>query len=70
MPASALVTLREGLEAVLLIGILLSYLNKIGRVDQYAEVWKGVGAAIGVSVVLAVILQLLGAGLEGQVEEL
>ena len=46
MFAAALITLREGLEAALIVGVVLVYLRKIGRLDRQASVWGGVVAAL------------------------
>ena len=70
MLASTLITLREGLEAALIVGILLGYLKKIGSMDKRGAVWAGVAAAVVASVALAMLLQKLGAQLEGQTEEI
>jgi high-affinity iron transporter len=70
MFASALITLREGLEAALIVGIVLAYLGKIGRTDRRRAVWGGVGAALMASIALAVVLQALGTKFEGRAEEI
>jgi high-affinity iron transporter len=70
MPTAALITLREGLEAALIVGIVLAYLGKIGHTDRRGAVWGGVTAALAASIVLAVVLQLLGAKFEGRAEEI
>ncbi|HET9100778.1 MAG TPA: Fe-S-containing protein [Acidobacteriaceae bacterium] len=54
--ASALVTLREGVEASLIVGIVFAYLNKIGRVDLKRTVMQAVGAAGLCSLLVAVVL--------------
>jgi high-affinity iron transporter len=56
MGAAFLITLREGIEAALIISIILAYLNTIGRRDRHGPVWLGAGLAIVVSVVAGVIL--------------
>jgi len=70
MLASALITLREGLEAALIVGVVLVYLRKIGRLDRQASVWGGVVAALMASVAVAIVLQILGAEFEGRTEEI
>ena len=70
MLAAALITLREGLEAALIVGIVLVYLKKIGRLDRQGAVWTGVGAAVLLSLALALVLQLLGAEFEGRAEQI
>ncbi|MFQ6672878.1 MAG: FTR1 family protein, partial [Candidatus Tectimicrobiota bacterium] len=66
--AAGLITFREGLEASLIVGIVLGYLRKIGRSDRRGYVWSGVLAALLLSLVIAVGLQFLGARLEGDAE--
>ena len=70
MLASALITLREGLEAALIVGIVLGYLRKIGRLDRQGTVWAGVAAALGVSLAAALGLKALGAEFAGQGEQI
>lgn len=43
---SFLITLREGLEAALIIGIILAYLHKTGNTRQAGPVWWGTAAAL------------------------
>ena len=68
MIASLLLTFREGLEAALIIGIILGYLSQTRHADRAGWVWGGVGLASALSLVLAVALYLVGASLEGQAE--
>lgn len=68
MLASFLLSLREGLEAALIIGIVLGVLVKTRRTDLFAPVWQGVGAAAVVSMAAALILNLLGMEFEGRGE--
>ena len=60
--------LREGFEATLLIAIVLAYLVKIGRREDFRQVWYGVGAAIAVSLAVAGALFLTAGELEGTAE--
>ena len=53
------VTLREGVEAALIVGIVLAYLNRIGRADLRKIVFAGLGAAFLCSIAVAVALARL-----------
>jgi len=68
MLPSLLLTFREGLEAALLVGIILGYLRKIGRQDRYRLVWTAVGLAAALSVARAVGLHVAGTEFEGRGE--
>ncbi len=69
MIAALLIAFREGLEAALIVGIVLSYLKKMGY-RQRAAVWWGVVSAVIVSIVAGVALQVMGVGFEGRGEQL
>ena len=62
------ITLREGLEAALVVGIVLGVLRRLGRLDQAKAVWAGVLAAVLTSVVAGLILNRLGIAFEGRGE--
>src|SRR3954470_22353353 len=57
--ASYLIGLREGLEMVLVVSVLVAYLVKTGRRRQLTPVWAGVGAAVVVSVGFGWVLTYL-----------
>jgi len=57
MLSALLVALREGVEAALIIGIVLVYLNRTGRRSLSRYVWAGVAAAVVASFAAAVLLQ-------------
>jgi high-affinity iron transporter len=46
MLATLVIFLREGVEASMIIAILLAYLNRIGRREYFRDVFIGVGAAL------------------------
>jgi high-affinity iron transporter len=50
MLATYLIGLREGLEATLVVSILIAFLVKSGRTDRVRQVWAGVAAAVALSV--------------------
>ena len=60
--------LREGFEATLLVAIVLAYLVKIGRKEDFRQVWYGVGAAVAVSLIVAGALFVTAGELEGNAE--
>src|SRR3954469_5161010 len=56
MLQALVISLREGVEAALIIGITVAYLTKIGRPDLNKVVYAALGAAIAGSVVVAIAL--------------
>jgi high-affinity iron transporter len=70
MLAAGLITFREGLEAALIVGIVLSYLVKIGQAHHTRTAWLGVIAAIAASILAAVGLQFIGMSLEEPYEQI
>lgn len=70
MGATFVIGLREGIEAALIVSILLAYLRKIDRADGARLVWLGTSGAVGVSAVAGTILFLIGDGFEGIAENL
>jgi len=69
MLAAALITFREGLEAALIVSIVLGYLKKTDHMDRQRSVWWGVVAAIAASLAAALGLQAIGARFEGRAEQ-
>ena len=47
--SALLISLREGIEMALVVGILLAYLSQVGARRAHRWVWAGVGAAAAVS---------------------
>jgi high-affinity iron transporter len=68
MLAGFLLALREGIEAVLIISIMLGMLKKMNRNDRAPVVWLGVAGAALLSVATAIILGVVGAEFEGAAE--
>src|SRR3989344_4607788 len=70
MIESFLITSRETLEASLVIGIVLAYLDKTNNKAFQKSVWLGVTAGIVASILAAVGFTLFSGGFEGKAEEL
>jgi high-affinity iron transporter len=62
------ITLREGFEAALIVGLILAYLAKTGQREQATAVWWGVAAAAITSAAIGGILFLSVGELEGTSE--
>lgn len=68
MLPSLLLSLREGLEAALVIGIVLGALRKFNLAHLSPIVWTGAASAAVISIATALLLNFLGASLEGPSE--
>lgn len=69
MLGTLIIGLREGLEAALVVSVLLAYVRKIGRPDAARKIWLGVAAAVGISLVLGAILTYGAYGLSFRAQE-
>jgi high-affinity iron transporter len=69
MLAGFLLALREGIEAALIISIVLGMLKKMNRSDRAHVVWVGVAGAALISVGVAIALNVAGAEFEGAAEQ-
>ena len=70
MAGAFLVTLREGLEAALIISIILAYLARTGNRGYFVNVWIGAGAAVVVSLAAGAGLYWTFGRLSGRAEEI
>ncbi|HYW29323.1 MAG TPA: FTR1 family protein [Gaiellales bacterium] len=70
MLGSLFITLREGFEAALMVGIVLAYLRQSGASDRARHVWAGVGVAALASVAMGGVIFAAGGELKGSSEKL
>jgi len=63
------ITLREGVEAALIVGIVAAFLVKQGRRDAMRPMWLGVGLAIGLCTAVAIGLRVGGQELPQREQE-
>ncbi len=67
---SLLITLREGLEAALIVSIVLAYLSKMEYRHGFSRVWWGVAAAVLFSLAVGAGIFSLGLAFEGSAEQI
>jgi high-affinity iron transporter len=62
--------LREGVEAALIVSIILAYLAKTGNKRHFGKIWLGAGAAVALSVVIGLVLFTTIGGFEEPAEQI
>jgi high-affinity iron transporter len=67
---AALLTTREGLEASLIVGIVLAYLAKTDNRDSFRVIWLGTAAAVVLSILMGAALFFTVGELEGRSEQI
>jgi high-affinity iron transporter len=67
---AALVTTREGLEASLIVGIVLGYLAKTENRSYFRLIWFGIAAAVALSIATGAALFFTVGELEGRAEQI
>jgi high-affinity iron transporter len=67
---AALVTTREGLEASLIVGIVLGYLAKTDNRRYFSHIWLGTAAAVALSIITGAALFFTVGELEGRAEQI
>jgi high-affinity iron transporter len=65
-----LITLREGLEMSLIVGIILAYLAHMGHRRQFGAIWEGVAGALALSVLAGAIIVVTAGEFSGRGEQL
>lgn len=70
MGSALLIMLREGLEAALVVAIVLAYLKRLGKEEAFGAVWAGTALAGAVAVVAGIVIFAAIGRLEGRAEEI
>jgi high-affinity iron transporter len=63
------ITLREGVEAALIVGIIAAFLVKEGHREALGRMWLGVGIAVALCTAVAIVLRVVGQNLPQRQQE-
>jgi high-affinity iron transporter len=69
MGAAFVIALREGIEAALIVSIILAYLRQLQRTDRARLVWAGAFGAVVLSVIAGAAIFFAGTEFEGTSEQ-
>ena len=61
--------LREGVEAALIVSIILAYLARTGNARRFGRIWLGTGAALALSAAVGAVLWISIGGLSSPAEQ-
>jgi high-affinity iron transporter len=70
LTSGLLTGLREGVEAALIVSIVLAYLAKTGNREHFGRIWLGTAAAIAVSAVVGIVLFATTRGFQEPYEQM
>ncbi|HET7686052.1 MAG TPA: FTR1 family protein [Candidatus Limnocylindria bacterium] len=70
LTAGLLTGLREGVEAALIVSIILAYLARTGNARHFGKIWLGAGAAAGLSLLIGIVLSITIGGLTEPAEQI
>ncbi|MFQ6019436.1 MAG: iron uptake transporter permease EfeU [Dehalococcoidia bacterium] len=68
MGGTFLITLREGLEAGLIVAIIMAYLKASGATSHFRSAWLGTSAAVAVSLLVGAAIFVSAGEFEGRAE--